>query len=71
MVLKKNVIILIIPIISRVSVQRHSVMESDQSQEWKISVGHDPLALALVTYGKRVPQLFNSHCPLLPTEGTE
>ena len=69
--LKKKVIILIIPIISRVSLQRHSVMASDQSQEWKSSVGHDPLALALLTYSKRVLQLFNSHRPLLPNEGTE
>ena len=49
---KKKVIILIIPIISRGSEQRHSMMESDQSQEWKSSVGHDPLALALLTYCK-------------------
>ena len=54
---KKKVIILIIPIISRGSEQRHSTMESDQSQEWKSSVGHDPLALALLTY---LPFLFES-----------
>ena len=68
---KKKVIILIIPIISRVSLQRHRMVESDQSQEWKSNVGHDPLALAVLTYCKQVVQLFNSHCPLLPKEGAE
>lgn len=68
---KKKGIILIIPIISRVSLQLHRMVESDQSQEWKSNVRHDPLALAVLTYCKQVVQLFNSHCPLLPNKGAE